>query len=55
MRKLYGWGKFVKLDKNEPLIGRSINDIVTMQGQGAVGGRQSRRNGLGDPRSRQIP
>jgi iron(III) transport system substrate-binding protein len=30
MRKLYGWDFFVKLEKNKPQIGRSINDTVTM-------------------------
>ena len=30
MRKLYGWDYFVKLEKNQPQIGRSINDTVTM-------------------------
>jgi len=30
MRKLYGWQYFEKLEKNKPLIGRSINDTVTM-------------------------
>jgi iron(III) transport system substrate-binding protein len=30
MRKLYGWDYFVKLEKNRPQIGRSINDTVTM-------------------------
>ena len=30
MRKLYGWDYFVKLEKNKPQIGRSINDTVTM-------------------------
>jgi iron(III) transport system substrate-binding protein len=30
MRKLYGWDYFKKLEKNQPQIGRSINDTVTM-------------------------
>lgn len=30
MRKLYGWDYFTKLEKNEPQIGRSVNDTVTM-------------------------
>ena len=30
MRKLYGWDFFEKLEKNQPQIGRSINDTVTM-------------------------
>jgi iron(III) transport system substrate-binding protein len=30
MSKLYGWDYFVKLEKNNPQIGRSINDTVTM-------------------------
>jgi iron(III) transport system substrate-binding protein len=30
MRKLYGWDYFVKLEKNKPQIGRSVNDTVTM-------------------------
>lgn len=30
MRKLYGWDYFEKLEKNDPQIGRSINDTVTM-------------------------
>ena len=30
MTKLYGWDYFVKLEKNNPQIGRSINDTVTM-------------------------
>ena len=30
MTKLYGWDYFVKLEKNSPQIGRSINDTVTM-------------------------
>jgi iron(III) transport system substrate-binding protein len=30
MRKLYGWDYFEKLEKNNPQIGRSINDTVTM-------------------------
>jgi iron(III) transport system substrate-binding protein len=34
MRKLYGWQFFEKLAKNEPQIGRSINDAVTMLNAG---------------------
>ena len=30
MRKLYGWDYFKKLEKNQPHIGRSANDSVTM-------------------------
>lgn len=30
MRKLYGWDYFEKLEKNDPQIGRSVNDTVTM-------------------------
>jgi iron(III) transport system substrate-binding protein len=30
MRKLYGWDYFEKLEKNQPQIGRSVNDTVTM-------------------------
>ena len=30
LRKLYGWDFFEKLAKNNPQIGRSINDTVTM-------------------------
>lgn len=30
MRKLYGWDYFKKLERNQPQIGRSINDTVTM-------------------------
>ena len=30
MRKLYGWDFFEKLEKNQPQIGRSVNDTVTM-------------------------
>ena len=30
MRKLYGWEYFEKLEKNDPQIGRSVNDTVTM-------------------------
>ncbi|MDA8257208.1 MAG: extracellular solute-binding protein [Betaproteobacteria bacterium] len=30
MRKLYGWQFFDKLEKNQPQIGRSVNDTVTM-------------------------
>lgn len=28
MKKLYGWDYFTKLEKNKPLIGRSVNDAV---------------------------
>jgi iron(III) transport system substrate-binding protein len=34
MRKLYGWQFFEKLAKNNPQIGRSINDTVTMLNAG---------------------
>jgi iron(III) transport system substrate-binding protein len=34
MRKLYGWDFFKKLEKNKPLIGRSVNDTVTMLNSG---------------------
>jgi len=34
MRKLYGWGFFEKLAKNNPQVGRSINDTVTMLNSG---------------------
>lgn len=34
MRKLYGWDYFEKLAKNNPQIGRSINDTVTMLNSG---------------------
>jgi iron(III) transport system substrate-binding protein len=34
MRKLYGWQFFEKLAKNNPQIGRSINDSVTMLNAG---------------------
>jgi iron(III) transport system substrate-binding protein len=34
MRKLYGWQFFEKLAKNDPQIGRSINDAVTMLNAG---------------------
>ena len=30
MQKLYGWDYFTRLEKNEPQIGRSVNDTVTM-------------------------
>jgi iron(III) transport system substrate-binding protein len=30
MQKLYGWDYFEKLEKNNPQIGRSVNDTVTM-------------------------
>ena len=40
MRKLYGWEFFEKLAKNNPQIGRSINDTVTMlnAGESAIAG-----------------
>ena len=28
MRKLYGWSYFERLERNRPLIGRSVNDAV---------------------------
>ena len=34
MRKLYGWEFFEKLAKNNPQIGRSVNDTVTMLNSG---------------------
>ncbi len=34
MRKLYGWDYFEKLKANNPQIGRSINDTVTMLNSG---------------------
>ena len=34
MRKLYGWQFFEALAKNNPQIGRSINDTVTMLNAG---------------------
>jgi iron(III) transport system substrate-binding protein len=34
LRKLYGWDFFEKLAKNNPQIGRSINDTVTMLNAG---------------------
>ena len=34
LRKLYGWDYFEKLEKNEPQIGRSIQDTVTMLNAG---------------------
>jgi len=34
MKKLYGWDFFEKLAKNNPQIGRSINDTVTMLNAG---------------------
>src|SRR3546814_1271686 len=39
MRKLYGWEYFEKLEENNPQIGRSINDTVTMlnAGERAIG------------------
>jgi iron(III) transport system substrate-binding protein len=30
MQKLYGWDYFTRLEKNDPQIGRSVNDTVTM-------------------------
>jgi iron(III) transport system substrate-binding protein len=30
MNKLYGWDYFTRLEKNQPQIGRSVNDTVTM-------------------------
>ena len=30
MQKLYGWSFFERLEKNQPQIGRSVNDTVTM-------------------------
>ncbi|MCC7348203.1 MAG: extracellular solute-binding protein, partial [Variibacter sp.] len=34
LRKLYGWQFFEKLAKNNPQVGRSINDTVTMLNSG---------------------
>ena len=34
MRKLYGWEYFEKLEKNKPLIGRSVNDAVGVLNSG---------------------
>ena len=34
MRKLYGWTYFEELERNRPLIGRSVNDTVTMLNSG---------------------
>lgn len=34
MRKLYGWKYFEELERNRPLIGRSINDTITMLNSG---------------------
>ncbi|HEY0419655.1 MAG TPA: extracellular solute-binding protein [Acetobacteraceae bacterium] len=34
MRQLYGWDFFEKLEKNQPQIGRSVNDTVTMLNSG---------------------
>lgn len=34
LRKLYGWDFFEKLAKNDPQVGRSINDTVTMLNAG---------------------
>ena len=34
LRKMYGWDYFEKLEKNEPQIGRSIQDTVTMLNAG---------------------
>ena len=34
MRKLYGWSYFEKLEANNPLIGRSVNDAVGVLNSG---------------------
>jgi iron(III) transport system substrate-binding protein len=34
LRKLYGWDFFVKLAKNNPRVGRSVNDTVTLLNSG---------------------
>ena len=34
MRKLYGWAYFEKLERNRPLIGRSVNDAVGVLNSG---------------------
>lgn len=34
MRKLYGWSYFERLEKNRPLIGRSVNDAVSTLNSG---------------------
>ncbi len=34
MRKMYGWEFFEKLEKNKPLIGRSVNDAVGVLNSG---------------------
>lgn len=34
MRKLYGWEYFEKLERNKPLIGRSVNDAVGVLNSG---------------------
>ena len=34
MKKLYGWEYFEKLEKNKPLIGRSVNDAVGVLNSG---------------------
>ena len=34
LKKLYGWDFFEKLAKNNPQVGRSINDTVTMLNAG---------------------
>ena len=34
MRKLYGWSYFEKLERNRPLIGRSVNDAVGVLNSG---------------------
>ncbi|MBI3196327.1 MAG: extracellular solute-binding protein, partial [Rhodospirillales bacterium] len=34
MKNLYGWSFFERLEKNKPLIGRSINDTVTVLNAG---------------------
>ena len=49
LRKLYGWDFFEKLAKNNPQVGRSINDTVTMLNAGE---RRSRAPGRSAPRWR---
>ncbi len=34
MRKLYGWGYFEALERGKPLLGRSVNDSVTVLNSG---------------------
>lgn len=34
LHKRYGWGYFKQLMKNHPLVGRSVNDVVTMLNSG---------------------